>query len=99
MQPLACAAFTYRVAGMVYVNSALSKPGKGIRRLLEFVSLPPPRPSPTGEGVVWWAAAERSPQRGWFELQTAPGVGAADNSPAGLEFCRVAMQVMGWKEV
>ena len=29
----------------------LSKPGKGIR-FLEFVSLPPPRPSPTGEGAV-----------------------------------------------
>ena len=29
----------------------LSKPSKGIR-FLEFVSLPPPRPSPTGEGAV-----------------------------------------------
>ena len=29
----------------------LSKPGKGIR-FLEFVSLPPPQPSPTGEGAV-----------------------------------------------
>ena len=29
----------------------LSKPGKGIR-FLEFVSLPPPLPSPTGEGAV-----------------------------------------------
>ena len=29
----------------------LSKPCKGIR-FLEFVSLPPPRPSPTGEGAV-----------------------------------------------
>ena len=26
-------------------------------------------------------------------------VGAADNSSAGLEFCRVAVQVMVWKEV
>ena len=29
----------------------LSKPGKGIR-FLEFVSLPPPLPSPTGEGAI-----------------------------------------------
>ena len=29
----------------------LSKPGKGIR-FLEFISLPPPQPSPTGEGAV-----------------------------------------------
>ena len=34
--------------------------------------LPPPRPSPTGDGVVWRATAGRSPQRGGFELQTAP---------------------------
>ena len=33
------------------------------------------------------------------ELQTAPRVGAADNSSAGLGFCRVAVQVMVWKEV
>ena len=32
-------------------NRPLSKPGKGIR-FLEFVSLPPPQPSPTGEGAV-----------------------------------------------
>ena len=32
-------------------NRPLSKPCKGIR-FLEFVSLPPPRPSPTGEGAV-----------------------------------------------
>ena len=36
--------------GQVF-NRPLSKPGKGIR-FLEFVSLPPPRPSPTGEGAV-----------------------------------------------
>ena len=53
----------------------------GVRGCLQFVLytvanaaclLPPPRPSPTGEGVVWWATAERSPQRGGVELQTAP---------------------------
>ena len=52
----------------------------GVRGCLQFVLytvanaaclLPPPRPSPTGEGVVWWATAERSPQRGGVELQTA----------------------------
>ena len=34
-----------------FFNRPLSKPGKGIR-FLEFVSLPPPQPSPTGEGAV-----------------------------------------------
>ena len=36
---------------MSSMNRPLSKPGKDIR-FLEFVSLPPPRPSPTGEGAV-----------------------------------------------
>ena len=33
------------------LNRPLSKPGEGIR-FFEFVSLPPPQPSPTGEGAV-----------------------------------------------
>ena len=37
--------------GTTESNRPLSKPGKGIR-FLEFASLPPPRPSPHGEGAV-----------------------------------------------
>ena len=36
---------------LVSLIRPLSKPGKGIR-FLEFVSLPPSQPSPTGEGAV-----------------------------------------------
>ena len=49
--------------------------------------LPPPRPSPTGEGGVWWATAERSPQRGGSELQTAPSI---DTSGFTVPLCLTA---------
>ena len=80
---------------------------------MEFVSLPPPRPSPTGEGAVLrqiqiTAAVSHMDSYETVAILAAnefpPPVGrvrveAANNSSAGLEFCRVAVQVMVWKEV
>ena len=42
---------THLVQNFVCITRPLSKPGKGIH-FLEFVFLPPPQPSPTGEGAV-----------------------------------------------
>ena len=89
---------------------------------MEFVSLPPPRPSPTGEGaglrhilltaavlhmdsyetVAIFAANEFPPLWGTGTAHPQDEkvrVEAADNSPAGLGFCRVAVQVIVWKKV
>ena len=80
---------------------------------LEFVSLPPLQPSPTGEGAVLRQIQITAAVSLWIVMKLllflqpmSPlplwgrvRVGAADNSSADLGFCRVVVQVMVWKEV